>query len=127
VKRLSRAKACSTLNQKSERNVELARAAGSDAADVRVSFVLRPTPFFVERLGPRRFGGLGDAALESLLFPLSEAESGAYSLRVGVYHRESGERLKIRESSFPVIEDQTGRGRSARHQRLAECRRFQCR
>src|SRR5215469_7384913 len=33
------------INQKAERSVELARAAGSDAANVRISFVLRPAPF----------------------------------------------------------------------------------
>jgi 4-amino-4-deoxy-L-arabinose transferase-like glycosyltransferase len=56
---------------------------------------------------PTSLWKMGDTALESFFFPLPEEDSGAYSLRVGVYYRESGERLQITESSFPIIDDQT--------------------
>jgi 4-amino-4-deoxy-L-arabinose transferase-like glycosyltransferase len=49
----------------------------------------------------------GDVAVESLVFPLPENDRGAYRLRVGVFHRESGERLPITESTFPVIQNHT--------------------
>ena len=62
---------------------------------------------FLNGSTPTSLWKVGDTALESLFFPLPDADSGAYSLRVGVYHRESGERLQITESSFPVIDDQT--------------------
>ncbi len=49
----------------------------------------------------------GDVALERLIFPLPEADAGAYDLRVGVFHRESGERLPITESTFPLVQERT--------------------
>jgi hypothetical protein len=49
----------------------------------------------------------GDTAVESLVFPLPEGDHSAYELRVGVYHRESGDRLPINESSFPMIQNNT--------------------
>ena len=50
---------------------------------------------------------LGDVAVERLVFQLPQEDSGAYDLRVGAFHSESGERLLISESTFPVIQKHT--------------------
>jgi hypothetical protein len=46
----------------------------------------------------------GDAAVERRALALP---AGVYELRVGVFHRESGDRLKITESSFPLMQERT--------------------
>lgn len=62
---------------------------------------------FLDGAPPTHLWNVGDAAVESLLFPLPEGDSGTYELRVGVFHRESGERLSITQSTLPVIQEQT--------------------
>ena len=47
----------------------------------------------------------GDVALEELVSPTAQAVP--CELRVGIYHRESGERLPIGESTFRVIQNRT--------------------
>jgi hypothetical protein len=47
----------------------------------------------------------GDVALEEFVFPVSQADPS--ELRVGVYHRESGDRLPVNEGTFPVIQGRT--------------------
>jgi Dolichyl-phosphate-mannose-protein mannosyltransferase len=49
----------------------------------------------------------GDTAVESRVFPVPDGDSGAYELHVGVYHRESGDRLSITESTFPLTQNNT--------------------
>jgi hypothetical protein len=46
----------------------------------------------------------GDAAGERSETTLSEP---AYELHVGVFHRESGDRLPITESSFPLMQQRS--------------------
>ena len=54
---------------------------------------------------PTHLWQVGDVAVESRFLPLSERDSGNYELRVGVFHRESGERLPITGSNFPTIQE----------------------
>jgi len=49
----------------------------------------------------------GDVAVEKMVFPLAEKDSGAYQLRIGVFDRESGERLAIVDTTLPVILQRT--------------------
>jgi hypothetical protein len=53
---------------------------------------------------PTRLWSPGDAAIERREATLPEA---AYELRVGVFHRESGDRRPITESSFPLMQERT--------------------
>ena len=51
----------------------------------------------------------GDTAVEKLLFRWPAAgERELYHLRLGLFDRGSGERLRISDSEFPVTNDQTG-------------------
>jgi hypothetical protein len=50
----------------------------------------------------------GDIAIEKLRFRLPEgAERETYHLRLGLFNRESGERLQITSSNFPIADGQT--------------------
>jgi 4-amino-4-deoxy-L-arabinose transferase-like glycosyltransferase len=62
---------------------------------------------FLDGDPPTSLWKAGDTAVERLAFPLPEQAAGPYELRVGVYHRESGERLSITESTFPLIQERT--------------------
>jgi len=50
----------------------------------------------------------GSVAIERVLFPLSVGQlPGAYRLRLGLFHKESGERLPVTASSFPLADSNT--------------------
>ena len=50
----------------------------------------------------------GDVAIEKLLFRSPELQSGeSYHLRLGLFDRDSGERLPITKSDFPLTDNQT--------------------
>jgi 4-amino-4-deoxy-L-arabinose transferase-like glycosyltransferase len=50
----------------------------------------------------------GDVVIESLKFQLAaDQRSKPYRLRVGLFHRESGQRLPITASSFPIVDSGT--------------------
>ena len=46
----------------------------------------------------------GSVAIERLQFTLPEAATGGYRLRLGLFHKESGDRLPISASSFPLAD-----------------------
>jgi 4-amino-4-deoxy-L-arabinose transferase-like glycosyltransferase len=50
---------------------------------------------------------LNDAAIETRVFRLPDGDSGTYELRVGIYHPQSGDRLPITESMFPLTQKNT--------------------
>ena len=50
----------------------------------------------------------GDTAIERLIFRMPEARTGdPYRLRLGLFHRKSGDRLPITASGFPVADQGT--------------------
>ena len=56
---------------------------------------------------PARAWQPGDTALEHKVFPLAQRRAGDYVLLVGIYYPASGERLRITESTLPVVQDRT--------------------
>ena len=60
---------------------------------------------FVDGNPPTSHWKPGDVALEELVSP--KAQGVPCELRVGIYHRESGERLPIGASTLPLIQNRT--------------------